>query len=96
VELALGLGDPSAGAAAVGVDREAGEQVASFAECVELVELPSAAAGYPGRFDRCAGAETIPAPGTAPTPADHHRRARSIARTTSLMAGDEHVLAAYG
>ena len=70
VELALGVGDPSAGATAAGVDRPAGERVAQFAEFVELVDLllRQPVTDYQGRFYRCAGAETIPAPVQQPRP----------------------------
>jgi len=39
LELALGVGDPAAGATASGVDWTAGERVARFGEFVELVDL---------------------------------------------------------
>jgi len=70
VELALGVGDPTAGATAAGVDRPAGERVAQFAEFVELVDLllRQPVTDYQGRFYHCAGAETIPAPVQQPRP----------------------------
>ncbi|MGH9249477.1 MAG: LLM class flavin-dependent oxidoreductase [Acidimicrobiales bacterium] len=70
MELAIGVGDPSAGAAAAGVDRPAGERVAQFAEFVELVDLllRQQVTHYQGRFYRCAGAETIPPPVQRPRP----------------------------
>lgn len=70
VELALGVGDPSAGARAAGADRPAGERVAQFAEFVELVDLllRRPVTDYQGRFYRCVGAETIPAPVQQPRP----------------------------
>jgi len=70
VELALGVGDPTAGATAAGVDRPAGERVAQFAEFVELVDLllRQPVTDYQGRFYNCAGAETIPAPVQQPRP----------------------------
>jgi len=70
LELALGAGDPSAGAAAVGVDRPAGQRVAQFAEFVELVDLllRQEVTDYHGRFYRCTGAETVPRPVQRPRP----------------------------
>ena len=70
LELALGVGDPSAGAAAAGVDRPAGQRVDQFAEFVELVDLllRQQVTDYHGRFYRCAGAETIPKPVQHPRP----------------------------
>jgi alkanesulfonate monooxygenase SsuD/methylene tetrahydromethanopterin reductase-like flavin-dependent oxidoreductase (luciferase family) len=70
VELALGVGDPSAGAKASGVDLSAGERVARFGEFVELVELllRQEVTTYHGRFYRCEEAETIPLPVQQPRP----------------------------
>jgi alkanesulfonate monooxygenase SsuD/methylene tetrahydromethanopterin reductase-like flavin-dependent oxidoreductase (luciferase family) len=70
LELAVGVGDPSAGAAAVGVDWSAGESVSRFAEFVELLDmlLRQETTDYSGRFYRCVGAETIPLPVQRPRP----------------------------
>jgi alkanesulfonate monooxygenase SsuD/methylene tetrahydromethanopterin reductase-like flavin-dependent oxidoreductase (luciferase family) len=70
LELAVGVGDPSAGAAAVGVEWSAGESVARFAEFVELLDLllRQEVTDYQGRFYRCTGAEVIPPPVQAPRP----------------------------
>jgi alkanesulfonate monooxygenase SsuD/methylene tetrahydromethanopterin reductase-like flavin-dependent oxidoreductase (luciferase family) len=70
VELALGVGDPSAGAAAVGVNWPAGERVARFREFVELVDLllRQEITSYEGRFYRCVLAETVPLPVQRPRP----------------------------
>jgi alkanesulfonate monooxygenase SsuD/methylene tetrahydromethanopterin reductase-like flavin-dependent oxidoreductase (luciferase family) len=64
VELALGVGDPSAGAKAGGVDWPAGERVARFGEFVELVDLllRQEVTTYRGRFYNCEEAETVPLP----------------------------------
>jgi alkanesulfonate monooxygenase SsuD/methylene tetrahydromethanopterin reductase-like flavin-dependent oxidoreductase (luciferase family) len=70
VEVALGVGDPSAGARVVGVDWSAGERVARFREFVELVDLllRHEVTNYDGRFYWCEGAETIPLPVQRPRP----------------------------
>ena len=70
VEVALGVGDPSAGARAAGVDWSAGERVSRFREFVELVDLllRHEVTDYDGRFYRCEGAETIPLPVQRPRP----------------------------
>jgi alkanesulfonate monooxygenase SsuD/methylene tetrahydromethanopterin reductase-like flavin-dependent oxidoreductase (luciferase family) len=70
VELALGVGDPSAGAKAAGVDWSAGERVARFAEFVELVDLllRQQVTTYHGHFYRCQDAETVPLPVQRPRP----------------------------
>ena len=70
VELALGVGDPSAGAKAAGVDWSAGERVARFAEFVELVDLllRQEVTTYHGQFYRCEEAETVPLPVQRPRP----------------------------
>jgi alkanesulfonate monooxygenase SsuD/methylene tetrahydromethanopterin reductase-like flavin-dependent oxidoreductase (luciferase family) len=62
VELALGVGDPSAGAKASGVDWPAGERVARFGEFVELVGLllRQEVTTYHGQFYRCQDAEMVP------------------------------------
>ena len=85
LELALGVGDPSAGAAAVGLDRTVGERVAQFNEFVELIDLllRQQVTHYQGRFYRCDGAETIPSPVQRPRPpitiAAHGQRMLGIA-----------------
>jgi alkanesulfonate monooxygenase SsuD/methylene tetrahydromethanopterin reductase-like flavin-dependent oxidoreductase (luciferase family) len=70
VEVALGVGDPSAGAAASGADWSAGERVARFAEFVELLDLllRQEVTSYQGRFYRCTEAETVPLPVQRPRP----------------------------
>lgn len=70
VEVALGVGDPSAGASAAGVDWSAGERVARFAEFVELVDLllRQDLTTYDGEFYRCRDAETVPLPVQHPRP----------------------------
>src|SRR5215469_5385734 len=70
VELALGVGDPAAGAKASGVGWSDGERVARFGEFVELVELllRQEVTTYHGRFYRCEEAETIPLPVQQPRP----------------------------
>jgi alkanesulfonate monooxygenase SsuD/methylene tetrahydromethanopterin reductase-like flavin-dependent oxidoreductase (luciferase family) len=87
VELALGVGDPSAGAKASGVNWPAGERVARFVEFVELVDLllRQEVTTYHGQFYRCQEAETVPLPVQQPRPpvtiaawpenAAHRRRA---------------------
>ncbi|HTR92240.1 MAG TPA: LLM class flavin-dependent oxidoreductase [Trebonia sp.] len=70
VELALGVGDPSAGAKASGTDWPAGERVARFAEFVQLVGLllRQQVTTYHGQFYRCEEAETVPLPVQQPRP----------------------------
>ena len=70
LELALGVGDPSAGAKAAGVDWSPAEQVARFGEFVELVDLllTQEVTTYEGQFYRCEGAETVPLPVQRPRP----------------------------
>ncbi len=70
LEIGVGVGDPSAGAAAVGVDWSAGESVSRFAEFLELLDLllRQETTDYSGRFYRCAAAETIPLPVQSPRP----------------------------
>lgn len=70
VELALGVGDPSAGAKAAGVSWSPAEAVARFREFVELVDLllRQEATTYDGRFYRCEEAETVPLPVQQPRP----------------------------
>jgi alkanesulfonate monooxygenase SsuD/methylene tetrahydromethanopterin reductase-like flavin-dependent oxidoreductase (luciferase family) len=70
VELALGVGDPSAGAAAVGIQLTPRERVDRFAEFVELTDLllRQETTDYDGEYYRCDGAETIPRPVQQPRP----------------------------
>jgi alkanesulfonate monooxygenase SsuD/methylene tetrahydromethanopterin reductase-like flavin-dependent oxidoreductase (luciferase family) len=70
IEVGLGVGDPSAGAKAAGVDWSAAEQVARFAEFVELLDLllRQEVTSYQGRFYRCTEAETLPLPVQRPRP----------------------------
>lgn len=70
LELALGVGDPSAGSSAAGVEWSPGERVARFAEFVELVDLllRQERTDYDGTFYRCSGAETVPLPVQRPRP----------------------------
>jgi alkanesulfonate monooxygenase SsuD/methylene tetrahydromethanopterin reductase-like flavin-dependent oxidoreductase (luciferase family) len=70
LELALGVGDPSAGAAAVGAEWTARERVDRFAEFVELTDLllRQETTDYDGEFYRCDGAETIPRSVQQPRP----------------------------
>ena len=69
-ELALGVGDPSAGAKASGVDWPTGERVARFGEFVELVDLllRQQVTTYRGQFYRCEEAEMVPLPVQQPRP----------------------------
>ena len=62
VELALGVGDPSAGEGAAGVKWPTAERVERFREFVELTDLllRQDVTTYDGRFYRCEEAETIP------------------------------------
>ena len=70
VEVALGVGDPTAGGATAGVDWSPAERVARFAEFVELVDLllRQEVTSYDGRYYRCADAEVIPQPVQRPRP----------------------------
>ena len=66
----VGVGDPSAGSAAAGVTRSPTEQVARFAEFVEVVDLllRQEVSTYTGTYYRCDDAETIPLPLQRPRP----------------------------
>lgn len=70
VEVGLGVGDPSAGAAAAGVTWSPAEQVARFAEFVEVIDLllRQEVTAYTGTYYRCENAETIPLPVQRPRP----------------------------
>ena len=87
LEIALGVGDPSAGAAAIGNAWTPGEQVARFREFVELTSLllcqPETT--YNGTYYQCTGAQTIPLTVQRPRPpitiAAHGPRMLEIAAT---------------
>jgi alkanesulfonate monooxygenase SsuD/methylene tetrahydromethanopterin reductase-like flavin-dependent oxidoreductase (luciferase family) len=70
LEVALGVGDPSAGQAAAGVAWSPAERVARFGEFVELVDLllRQEVTSYEGAYYRCAEAEVIPGPVQLPRP----------------------------
>ncbi len=71
VEVALGVGDPSAGPAAAGVEPEPpSERVARFREFVQLIDslLRTQVTTYRGRYFSCEEAETIPGPVQRPRP----------------------------
>ena len=70
LEVGLGVGDPSAGANAAGVQWSPAEQVARFAEFAELVDLllRQEVTTYDGRYYRCTEAESIPLPVQRPRP----------------------------
>src|SRR6476660_1987875 len=69
LEIALGVGDPSAGPAATGVRWSTAERVERFAEFVQLVDelLTHETAEFSGKFYTCT-AETIPLPVQKPRP----------------------------
>lgn len=71
VEMALGVGDPSAGPGAAGVEPEPpGDRVARFREFVDLIDglLRNEVTIYQGRYFWCREAETIPGPVQRPRP----------------------------
>jgi alkanesulfonate monooxygenase SsuD/methylene tetrahydromethanopterin reductase-like flavin-dependent oxidoreductase (luciferase family) len=71
VEVALGVGDPSAHPEAAGVvTGSPGEQVARFREFAEIVDmlLRSEAINFQGRYFRCVEADMIPGPVQRPRP----------------------------
>ena len=70
LEIALGVGDPSAGEGAAGVTWGAGERVRRFAEFVELFDrlLSNEVTTFDGEFYRCTEAETAPLPLQRPRP----------------------------
>ena len=70
VEVALGVGDPTAGPHTVGVGWTTREQVERFREFVELVDLVlrQEVTSYSGKFYRCREAELIPGPVQRPRP----------------------------
>jgi alkanesulfonate monooxygenase SsuD/methylene tetrahydromethanopterin reductase-like flavin-dependent oxidoreductase (luciferase family) len=70
LELGLGVGAPSAGAKASGINWTVGDQVARFREFVELVDLllRQEVTTFNGRFFRCEDAESVPLPVQRPRP----------------------------
>jgi len=70
LEVALGVGDPSAGVPAAGITWSTAERVARFAEFVELIDLllRQEVTTYKGRYYQCERAETIPLPVQRPRP----------------------------
>jgi hypothetical protein len=70
IELALGVGDPSAGGPGAGINWSPSEQVARFREFVELTDLllTQEVTSYDGLYYRCTEAEIIPAPIQRPRP----------------------------
>jgi alkanesulfonate monooxygenase SsuD/methylene tetrahydromethanopterin reductase-like flavin-dependent oxidoreductase (luciferase family) len=70
LEVALGVGDPSAGEAAAGVTWSPSERVARFQEFVELVDLllRQEVTSFDGAHYQCVGAEMIPGPVQQPRP----------------------------
>jgi alkanesulfonate monooxygenase SsuD/methylene tetrahydromethanopterin reductase-like flavin-dependent oxidoreductase (luciferase family) len=71
VEVALGVGDPTAGPAAAGVEPEwPAARVSRFREFVELIDrlLREEVTTYRGRYFWCEEAETIPGPIQRPRP----------------------------
>jgi len=70
IEIALGVGDPSAGEGAAGVTWTAGERVRRFDEFVDLFDrlLTNEVTSFEGEFYRCTDAETVPLPLQRPRP----------------------------
>jgi alkanesulfonate monooxygenase SsuD/methylene tetrahydromethanopterin reductase-like flavin-dependent oxidoreductase (luciferase family) len=70
LEIALGVGDPSAGPAAVGIQWTPAESVARFAEFVRVIDqlLTHETSDFNGTYYTCLGAETIPLPLQKPRP----------------------------
>jgi alkanesulfonate monooxygenase SsuD/methylene tetrahydromethanopterin reductase-like flavin-dependent oxidoreductase (luciferase family) len=70
LEIALGVGDPSAGPAAIGIHWTTAERVARFAEFVHVIEqlLTHETTDFEGKYYTCRGAETIPLPVQKPRP----------------------------
>jgi alkanesulfonate monooxygenase SsuD/methylene tetrahydromethanopterin reductase-like flavin-dependent oxidoreductase (luciferase family) len=70
LEIGLGVGDPSAGPAALGIQWTAGESVARFGEFVQLIDqlLTQETTDFNGTYYSCTGAETIPLPLQQPRP----------------------------
>lgn len=71
LEVGLGVGDPSAGGPRLGIDWSPAEQVARFAEFVELTDLllRQEITSYEGVYYQCSEAEVIPRPVQQPRPA---------------------------
>jgi alkanesulfonate monooxygenase SsuD/methylene tetrahydromethanopterin reductase-like flavin-dependent oxidoreductase (luciferase family) len=70
LELALGVGDPSAGGPLAGITWSPAEQVARFGEFVELIDLllRQEITSYEGAYYQCREAEVIPRPVQQPRP----------------------------
>ena len=70
VELAIGVGEPVAGAASAGVSWSSDERVNRFSEFVELVDLllRQEMTSFEGKYYRCDAAEMIPLPLQQPRP----------------------------
>ena len=70
LEIALGVGDPSAGEGAAGVTWSVGERVRRFAEFVDLFDrlLSNEVTTFDGEFYRCREAETVPLSVQRPRP----------------------------
>jgi alkanesulfonate monooxygenase SsuD/methylene tetrahydromethanopterin reductase-like flavin-dependent oxidoreductase (luciferase family) len=70
LEVALGVGDPSAGPSATGVQWSTAESVARFAEFVQLIDqlLTHETTDFRGTYFTCLGTETIPLPVQRPRP----------------------------
>jgi alkanesulfonate monooxygenase SsuD/methylene tetrahydromethanopterin reductase-like flavin-dependent oxidoreductase (luciferase family) len=70
LELALGVGDPSAGGPLAGIDWSPAERVSRFGEFVELIDLllRQEVTSYEGAYYRCRDAEIIPRPVQQPRP----------------------------
>jgi alkanesulfonate monooxygenase SsuD/methylene tetrahydromethanopterin reductase-like flavin-dependent oxidoreductase (luciferase family) len=70
LEIALGVGDPSAGPAAIGIDWTTAERVARFAEFVHVIDqlLTHEITDFEGKYYTCRGAESIPLPAQKPRP----------------------------
>jgi alkanesulfonate monooxygenase SsuD/methylene tetrahydromethanopterin reductase-like flavin-dependent oxidoreductase (luciferase family) len=70
LEVALGVGDPSAGQAAAGVTWSPAERVARFREFVHLVDLllRQEVTSFEGAYYQCVEAEIIPRPVQQPRP----------------------------
>ncbi|MGZ4556670.1 MAG: LLM class flavin-dependent oxidoreductase, partial [Mycobacteriaceae bacterium] len=70
LEIALGVGDPSAGPAAIGIQWSTAERVARFAEFVRVIDqlLTHETSDFNGTYFTCTGAETIPLPVQQPRP----------------------------
>jgi alkanesulfonate monooxygenase SsuD/methylene tetrahydromethanopterin reductase-like flavin-dependent oxidoreductase (luciferase family) len=89
LEIALGVGDPSAGPGATGVEWTPAEAVARFDEFVRLIDelLTHETTDFDGTYYTCRGAETIPLPVQRPRPpmtiAAHGPKMLAIAARTA-------------